>query len=168
MLIHFINKCNGVIVEREDDCIGAVRLWTVNSKCDKQEIIYDFKKSGLPEGIETIPNVQCIECGKTWLSSVLAAKECYSFSYLAEKNLKLIFTSIMFAISALFLCSVFLNELYLKTIVFSVSFFIVFIISISKQLCEITEINSTMVKIHKKYKNLFSSETPKEKGGTNV
>ncbi len=147
MLIHYSKKCNGVIVRRED-VNKETKLWTVDENLNNLDLIYEFRKE------ESIPNVQCIQCGKEWTTLELAEKNCYSFSRLAEKNLKIVFTSILVSIVILFLSSLYLSFESLKSIIFSVSFFIAFIILISKQVCEMMELDSAILKVCRKYEYL--------------
>ena len=145
MLLH--KKCKGVVVQRFDNNDGTTEIWTIDENLNKNELIYIINKKVV------VPNIHCLECGKEWFSLDMAKKECNSFSLEAQKNLKIIFTSISIAAFVLFLSSLFDIDLF-RSIVISVSFFILLMVSTSKQICEIDEINKSKLKAYKKYETL--------------
>lgn len=143
MLIH--RNCNGVVLEKENDR-SHTRLWSLCNNAGKDVVVYEFKKE------IDLPNVHCLKCNKTWTTVIEARIESRDFSLLAEKNLKIIFTTIILGMIALFWSTVYIENLHtLKGVVYAVVALVGFIIVLGKDFCEMIEILNSVNRIYKKY-----------------
>ncbi len=134
MIVHKTRNCNGVILEKETVADTTI-FWDIGVDGVKEHVVFKQDKD------INVLKYHCLKCNEQWGSFSSMESSIHDFSLVAEKNLKIILTTIVLAMLVLFYSVLFVETLHiLKSICLAVVCLVSLIIYFSKDICKMTEL----------------------------